>query len=113
MLDAGIGAAEFGLGQRQIMSHENKAPINFTPLPREKIIAEQKKPEPPPTMSPNDQALADNFLKQIMSEGSQVKQPEEMVSKIVEKMPEEKKQSKNFLASIWESLKSYLKDLFS
>lgn len=111
-------------------SHEFKAPANnFTSFSGDMLrdaqatisrppesgavtITEPLKYEDPTiSMSPQDKELTDRLMAQIMDK-PETKKPQEAISQIENKIPQEIKKSQGFFASIWESIKNFFKDLF-
>ncbi len=55
-------------------------------------------------MTPADQALADQFVKQIMAEGK-AKTEGEVIAQVEKNTPKNLQKSKGFWAGVWEGIK--------
>lgn len=63
------------------------------------------------SMSPEDKALTDQLMAQIMDK-PEPKKPQQVASQIETKIPQEIKKSQGFFASIWESIRNFFRNIF-
>lgn len=91
-----------------------RPPQNFTPLPefgRSIITEPQKYGEPITTVLPQDKELTDKLLAQIMNQ-KVPKNPQEVVSQIEKKIPQEVKKSQGFWAQLITAIQDFFRNIF-
>jgi len=81
---------------------------NFTPLPE---FERPTMTEPPKYEKPTDTVEVDKLMAQIMNQ-KVPKNPQEVVSQIEKKIPQEVKKSQGFIAQIIEWFKTTFRNLF-
>lgn len=88
-------------------------PQNFTPLPefnKPTMTEPSEYKDPTASMSPEDKALTDKLMAQIMhQEGPQ--KPQEVISQIEKKIPQEKK-SQGFWAQLITAIQDFFRNIF-